>query len=181
MCAASGEIKWGEREAAHKRGLRKRRWKARLKGVRAGENTRQGMTAANKWPPGRGGGAAGHLVALLLDEAVDVGADDGAEEEGHEELVLGLLVGGEGQREEVRGGVEGGLEEALERDLGHHLLVHGDGQAAVDDVEHALGRALVVLGVVQHALPTEREVTRVGGECGRHAFISTGEAERREQ
>mmetsp|Transcript_15288 Transcript_15288/g.38388 ORF Transcript_15288/g.38388 Transcript_15288/m.38388 type:complete len:1218 (+) Transcript_15288:250-3903(+) len=92
------------------------------------------------------------LVALLLGEAVDLGAGEGAEEEGAVDLSLLLRVGRVGEREELLGGVEGLLEDLGKGGLGDRLLLVRHGKAAVRDVEHAGGGALVVLGVVEDAL-----------------------------
>jgi len=97
-------------------------------------------------------GDEAHLVGLLLGEALDLGAGEGAEEERAVDLCLLLRVGSVGERHQLRGRVESRLEDPEESGLGHSLLLVRDGEAAVRDVEHARGGALVVLGVVQNAL-----------------------------
>jgi len=81
-----------------------------------------------------------------------MGADDGAQVQGDEALGLLRLGGGEGQSQELGRRVKRVLEQAREDSFRDGFLVVGYGQAALGDVEDALGGAPVALGVVQHAL-----------------------------
>ena len=121
-----------------------------------------------------GGQGAGreeaHLHGPLLAAAGDLGpAPAGRRRRERKASRLALLARGEGQLEEVGGRVEGGLEEAGEGELGHGLLVGRDGQAALGDVEDALGGAPVVRGVVEDAVAHP-----VGGEGGRDVLVRVG-------
>ena len=57
-----------------------------------------------------------------------------------------------GSRAKSSGGVIARSQQFRERPLRHRLLVIGNRQAAFRHVKHALGRAPVALGIVQHAL-----------------------------
>ncbi|MEW5770722.1 MAG: hypothetical protein AB1831_10215 [Pseudomonadota bacterium] len=108
------------------------------------------------------GGEESRLHALFRHHAGDRGGDQRAQQERHPEFRLAFLAAGEGQAQQGVGRVHGGLEQGREGGGRNGLLVPGDRQAALDDVEHALGGAPVLLRVVQHALPDA-----VGGEPGR--------------
>ena len=115
------------------------------------------------------GGEEAHFHGAVLAVAWHLGADDGAHEEGEHRPGLLGLVGGEGQFEELGRRVEGRLQEARENDLGHRLLVRGNGQAALGDVEDAFGGALVVRRIVEDAVPDA-----VGGQGRRDMLVGAG-------
>ena len=103
------------------------------------------------------------LHAALAGDAGDLGDDDGAQQQGDEAAGRIGPGGGPGQGEQVRGGVQGRGQDAGEDVAGNGLLVVGDGQAALGDVEDAGRGAPVVARIVQdHRRSEER---RVGKEC----------------
>ncbi len=109
------------------------------------------------------------LHAARRGEARDGGHDDGAQVEGDEAPGGRGLPGGEGQGEQVGRRVEGAGEQGGE-DVGRDgLLVVGDWQAALGDVEDALGGAAVGLRVVEDAV-----VQAGGGEDGALVLVGAG-------
>ena len=88
-------------------------------------------------------------------------SNDGAQEEGYEDLRGSLAGAGEGQGHDLAGRVQRGAQEAGEGGFRHFLFIRGNRQAAIGDVEDALGGAAVGGGVVADAL-----VYAVGAEDG---------------
>jgi hypothetical protein len=109
------------------------------------------------------------LHALLRHQAGHFRGNQGAQQQGHPQARLLVLVGGEGQPQQLGGRIHGRPEQGGEGGRRHRLLVPGDGQAALHHMEHALGGAPVLLGVVQHALPHP-----VGGQPGRFEAVAVG-------
>ena len=97
-------------------------------------------------------GEEADLHVLLRLEAGDLRAHQGPQQQGDIHPRRLRLVGGEGDGHQVRGGRQGMAQQAGEDRLGHRLLVPGDGQAALGDMEGPLGGAAVARRVVQHAL-----------------------------
>ncbi len=118
------------------------------------------------------GGEETHLHALLGSDAGNLRADDRPEQQGDERPhQLGLRVRlRDGQQVGWR--CESLAEQSREDGPRDGLLVAGDRQAALADVEGPLGRAAVAARVVQHAIADP-----VGG----HIFIAVAVAVGRER
>ena len=97
------------------------------------------------------------------------GADQGTEQQGDEAAALFGLAGSEGQGHDVGGRAEGRGQSASEGAFRDGDLVGGDGEAALGDVEDALGGAAVAGRVVQDALGDA-----VGVHVGRDEGIGIG-------
>ena len=113
------------------------------------------------------GGDEADLHGALAGDAGDLGDDDGAQQQGDEAAGRIGPGGGPGQGEQVRGGVQGRGQDAGEDVAGHGLLVVGDGQAALGDVEDAGRGAPVVARIVQDPLEDAVALDVGGGEAGR--------------
>ncbi len=88
------------------------------------------------------------LHALLRFDTGNLRAYRGTQQQRNEHTRGPRRVGGEGQGHQLFGWVQGVTQHGGEGDLGHRLLVPGDRQSALADVEGALGGTAVTGGVV---------------------------------
>ena len=102
-----------------------------------------------------------------------LGTDHRTQQQRHEHPCRVGLPGGEGNQAQRLGRPQRVCEHAREHLPGHRLLVGGDRQSALGDMERALGGATVVGRVVQHALR--------GAEAGHDLRLESVLADRQRQ
>ena len=112
------------------------------------------------------GGEEADLHPTLGDEVGNLGNHERAEQQGHPGVSLTLhgLGGGVGEQGVFRWGLEGEVEETSDDLDRNGLLVVGDCQTALCDVEDAGRGAAVIARVVQHAVGDPVTRDQVGGE-----------------